>query len=200
MNSSEVLREPLPDLPPHRLDERRLLADKLLKDRHLCLKKKKGQHGDRTTIELIWFDPGAYLHWLHQHFGWMYTRWFTAFGALSIITMFVLVGAHWTEFWGDTLQYYNLTSKGLLDVLEFFAIFTFLGFVHETAHGLTCTHFGGRSQRMGVFLIYMAPGVFCDVTQVFVYGGRWARIMTAASGVWAEIVFVSWLSWVWWFT
>ena len=65
---------------------------------------------------------------------------------------------------------------------------------------MTCKHFGGHSYRMGFFTMYLAPGVFCDIAEVFVYGGRWARIATVAAGVWSEIMLCSYVSVVWWVT
>jgi len=88
----------------------------------------------------------------------------------------------------------------MLDIVEFFFIFALLGAVHETAHGMTCKHYGGESHKMGAFLMYLMPGVFCDVTQIYVYGGRWARVATLFAGVWSEIMICSWVTILWWLT
>src|SRR5258706_5326 len=132
MNSTQVLREALPDLPPQRIDDRPPRSHP-----GLSVREKMEPAGPMYQCIL----PNG-----PKHCGFMYPPWFVEFGALSLISMFVLVGSRWSEFWADTLQYYNLTSKTGSDLIEFFAIFTVLGAVHEVAHGLSCTHFGGISQ------------------------------------------------------
>jgi putative peptide zinc metalloprotease protein len=176
------------------------LCHELMDKRHKQLKRKQSQHFDISIIELVYFDPDKYLTWIHQKLKWIYTPWYTAVQLAMVVVMFIILGARWGEVWSDSVSFYNFAHKGLADVAEFFAIFLLLGVVHETAHGMTCKHYGGESHRMGVFLMYLVPGVFCEVMEVYVYGGRWQRIITVAAGAWSEIMVCSYISVVWWFT
>jgi len=178
------------------------LYNKLAGDRHKTLQKKKGKSvgADLAIIELAYFDPDKYLGWAYSKLKFMYSTWFTLFAIFMALVMCVLLGSRWDEVWADSVKFYNFTEKGLLDLVEFFFIFALLGAVHETAHGMTCKHFGGESHKMGAFLMYLMPGVFCDVTQIYVYGGRWARICTLFAGVWSEIIIVTWVTIFWWLT
>lgn len=177
------------------------LFNKLTSDRQKALQKKKGKSaGDLAIIELIYFDPDKYLGWLHKQIGFVYSNWFTIASLGMVLVMCGILGSRWEEVWADSVKFYNFTEKGLLDLVEFFVIFAVLGAVHETAHGMTCKHFGGESHKMGAFLMYLMPGVFCDVTQIYVYGGRWARVATLLAGVWSEIIICSWVSVLWWLT
>ena len=178
------------------------LFNKLAGDRHKTLQKKSGKSAsaDLSIIELIHFDPDRYLTWIHGKLKFMYENWWNAFALVMVGVMCVILGARWDEVWLDSVKFYNFTEKGLLDFVEFFFIFALLGAVHETAHGMTCKHYGGESHKMGAFLMYLMPGVFCDVTQIFVHGGRWQRIWTLFAGVWSEIQICSWVSVLWWFT
>jgi putative peptide zinc metalloprotease protein len=178
------------------------LFNKLASDRHKALQKKHGKSSasDLAIIELIYFDPDKYLNWIHGKLKFVYTTWFTMFALVMVVVMCVILGARWDEVWADSVKFYNFTQKGLLDLVEFFLVFALLGAVHETAHGMTCKHFGGESHKMGAFLMYLMPGVFCDVTQIYVYGGRWQRVATLLAGVWSEIIICTWVTILWWLT
>lgn len=177
------------------------LFNKLAGDRHKTLEKKHGKSAnDLAIIELLYFDPDKYLTWIHEKLKFVYSNWFTVFALGMVGVMCVILGARWDEVWADSVKFYNFTQKGLLDLFEFFLVFAVLGAVHETAHGMTCKHFGGESHKMGAFLMYLMPGVFCDVTQIYVYGGRWQRVATLMAGVWSEIIICTWVTILWWMT
>jgi putative peptide zinc metalloprotease protein len=61
-------------------------------------------------------------------------------------------------------------------------------------------HFGATVERMGFSLMYFAPSFFCDATQVWVIGGKWARIATAFAGIWLDLVLCFFATVVWWDT
>jgi len=176
-----------------------LLCEQLVEQRQKKIKKKRN-FGDMSVIELVYFDPDSYLRWAHKKLSFVYTPWFTALSFLMLAVMLGLLGARWGEVWSDSVKFYNFTDKNIWDVVEFFVIFLLLGTFHETAHGMTCIHFGGASHRMGVFLMYLVPGVFCEVQEVYVYGGRRARMLTVAAGVWSEILLCQYFAVLWWFT
>jgi putative peptide zinc metalloprotease protein len=183
-------------------DESITLFNKLAGDRHKTLQKKHGKSAaaDLAIIELIYFDPDKYLTWIHEKLKFAYSTWFTVFSLCMVVVMCTILGARWDEVWTDSVKFYNFTEKGLLDLVEFFGVFALLGAVHETAHGMTCKHYGGESHKMGAFLMYLMPGVFCDVTQIYVYGGRWQRVATLFAGVWSEIIICTWVTILWWLT
>lgn len=180
-------------------EESEVLAHELAEQRHRAIKRKHA-HVDPTTIELWHFNPSKMLDWLYARLKWMYSPWFTAWSLFMIGIMVVILGSQWRSVWGDTLYFYNLTGQPLWHVFEFFGVFLVLGAFHEAAHGMSCHHYGGKSHRMGFFLMYLMPGVFCDCAEAFVRAGRWGRIVTVAAGVWAEIVICSYLTVVWWMT
>ncbi|MGI9104594.1 MAG: efflux RND transporter periplasmic adaptor subunit [Terriglobales bacterium] len=175
------------------------LCDALAEQRHKAVKKKKA-HVDVTTIELWYFNPEKFLDWLHEKVKFFYTPWWFVWNVFMLVVMGVILGSHWHQFWLDNLYWYDLSGRGILHFFEFLGVFMVIGFFHETAHGLTCHHFGGKSHRMGIFTVYLAPCVFCDCAEAFVVAGRWGRIATIAAGLWAEIQIVAYMSVVWWLT
>ncbi len=180
-------------------EESAFLAHQTLDQRHKYLKQKT-KNLDPTTIELWYFTPTHMIDWVYSHFNWFYSTWFTVWSLVMIGVMCVILGSHWSTLWSDSLFFYNLNAQPLFHLVEFFGIFLLLGVAHEFSHGMSCHHFGGKSHRMGFFLMYLMPGVFCDCAEAFVTANRWGRIVTIAAGMWSEIVICSYMSVVWWLT
>jgi putative peptide zinc metalloprotease protein len=174
-----------------------MAAQKGAEERHKRAAKK---WEDITTITVEHWDPDAYLTRLHEKIEFVYSGWFTllTLGFLAIMAWIFI--DRWSEIGADTLKYYNFTEKGLGDIVEFWLLFCFLGFFHESAHGLTCKHFGGAVHKMGFLLYYLEPCFFVDVTEVYIYAGKWARIATSIAGIWVELIFCSAASIIWWGT
>ena len=42
---------------------------------------------------------------------------------------------------------------------------------------------------MGFHLIFLTPAFFVDVTEAWVYAGRWQRLVTIIAGIWVEMIF-----------
>jgi putative peptide zinc metalloprotease protein len=180
-------------------EESVILCNELAEQRHKAIKHKRFW-ADVTTIELWYFNPEKFLDWLYSKIKWVYQPWFFAWTVFMDLIMLVILGSHWRQLLADNLYWYDLTGRGLSHFVGFFLVFMVIGAVHETAHGLTCHRYGGKSHRMGVFTVYLVPCVFCDAAEAFVVAGRRGRLATIAAGVWAEIAFCSYLSVVWWLT
>lgn len=54
--------------------------------------------------------------------------------------------------------------------------------LHESAHGLTLTRFGGRPRRAGFMLFYLSPAFFVDVTDGWRLPERRQRVAIALAG------------------
>jgi putative peptide zinc metalloprotease protein len=177
--------------------EQNITASQKLADERQRKNKRKV---DLSLITFSTWDPDRYLTNLHRLIGFAYAPWFTflTLGMFTIMTL-IFVGG-WSEIWRDSVQYYTFTDKGAADLAEFWLLFCGLGFFHESAHGLTCKHFGGEVHKMGFMLIYLSPAFFCDVGEVYVYGGKWPRIAAIVAGIWIELMFCSIASVVWWGT
>ncbi len=170
---------------------------KLSEERQKRVKKKKI---DLAQITFSAWDPDVFLTRLHDAVGFIYTKWFTFFTlGLFAITALIFIGG-WQEISRDTLRYYTFSDKGASDLAEFWLLFFSLGFFHETAHGLTCKHFGGAVHRMGFMLIFLTPAFFIDITEVYVYASKWRRLAAIIAGIWIELLFCSAASIVWWGT
>lgn len=172
-------------------------SQKLVEERQKRVRKKKV---DLTLVTFSTWDPDAFLTRLHRAVRFIYTKWFTFLTLILFAIMALVFVSGWQEISRDTIQYYTFTDKGAADLAEFWLLFFGLGFFHESAHGLTCKHFGGAVHHMGFMLIYLSPAFFADITELYVYGSKWPRVAGIIAGIWVELMFCSVASIVWWGT
>jgi putative peptide zinc metalloprotease protein len=163
-------------------------------------RRRRAKEINLAMMTFSTWDPDNYLTRLHNRLSFIYTKWFTflTLGVFAVMALIFISG--WSEIWRDTLRYYTFTDKSAADLAEFWLLFCGLGYFHECAHGLTCKHFGGAVHSMGFMLVYLSPAFFCDVGEVYVYGGKWPRVAAIFAGIWVELMFCSVASLVWWAT
>ena len=99
----------------------------------------------------------------------------------------VVFVAKWKDFGPDIPLYYNFTHKTFLDFAEFWILLFGLGFIHESAHGLTCKHYGGEVHSMGLMFLYLTPAFFVDVTETWISATKIQRLATIIAGIWVEM-------------
>jgi putative peptide zinc metalloprotease protein len=165
------------------------------------LKRKRSKAIDFSDIIIAeWPHADDFIARIYPRLRWIYTWWFT----LLAVAMFAVMAWMWAgrfgEIWRDSFEFYNFTTKSGRDLLEFWFLFAAMAFLHESFHGLTCKHFGGNVESMGFSLMYFAPSFFCDVTQIWIYGGKWERIATVIAGIWGDLIVCFLGTAVWWAT
>jgi putative peptide zinc metalloprotease protein len=164
-------------------------------------KRKRFQIPDFTDITVQeWPNADRYISWLYPRLKFIYTPWFVLLTLFSFAVMLGMWADKFGEIWTDSFEFYNFTAKSGADLLEFWILFASLAFFHETAHGLTCKHFGGNVEKMGFTLMYFGPSFFCDASQVWIYGGKWERIATAIAGIWIDLILCVIATVIWWGT
>ncbi len=162
--------------------------------------RRKSRFSDLARIHFSAWDPDSYLHWLHPRVKFLYSGWFTVLTLIAFGFMTYVFVDRWGEIGRDTLHYYSFTDKSFADLAEFWLLFFALGFFHESAHGLTCKHYGGGVHHMGFQLLYLTPCFFVEVTEGWVYATRWQRLPIIIAGIWVELMFCSVATMVWWGT
>lgn len=125
--------------------------------------------------------PGRFLHWLNGWAGFFYTPLFVTL-ALGVIG----AGA-WTfvsEF--DAIGRDLLAHAGVFNlILLWVTAFVIIG-LHETAHGLTCTRFGGHVREMGFLLLFGLPCLYTDVSDAWLFPRRSRRLWVTLAGPFFE--------------
>ncbi len=162
--------------------------------------RRKSRFSDLSEIPVFSFDPDRFLTAIYPYLRFVYTRWYTLITLLGFAWMaFMLVG-HGSEILHDTATYYTFSEKGLGDLAQFWILLLLVVMIHETAHGLTCKHFGGGVHRMGFLLMYSLPCFFCDTSEAWLYTGRGGRILTMVAGIWIELTVCAFATLGWWLT
>jgi putative peptide zinc metalloprotease protein len=59
---------------------------------------------------------------------------------------------------------------------------------HELAHAVTCKHFGGKVERIGLMFLYLHPVAFCDVSASWRFRDTGHKIAVAAAGIFFQLV------------
>ena len=180
------------------LEKNTTLKQKLGAERH---KRKRFAISDVTDITLHrWPRADDYLTALKPYAEFVYTRWFT----LLTLSLFGVMIWMWTDkfadIWRDSFEFYNFTDMTVWDLVEFWFLFGVMAFFHESAHGMTCKHFGGNVEKMEFLLMYFEPTFVCDVTQIWIVGDRRARLATILAGIWMDLILCSVATAVWWST
>ena len=180
------------------LEKNITLKQKMSSERH---KRGRFHVADVTDITLhTWPHADDYLSKMQPYLEFIYTTWFT----VLTLFMFGVMGWMWAdkfgEIWSDSFAFYNFTAKSTWDLVEFWFLFGAMAFFHESAHGLTCKHFGARVEKMQFLLMYFAPTFVCDCTQVWIVGDKKARISTIIAGIWVDLILCVVATVIWWGT
>jgi putative peptide zinc metalloprotease protein len=140
-------------------EESAALAFDAAEKRRALIKEKKN---DFAKIYLWHFDADAALTRMYRHVKWIWTPGFVIPSLIALTIMVIAWIVRWDEIWRDTLLYWNMTEKSLLDVLAFYLLFAFIGFFHECGHALSAKNFGAEVHRTGLMLVYTTPAFFVD--------------------------------------
>jgi putative peptide zinc metalloprotease protein len=155
-------------------------------------RSRRAESGSSFNVAHISFsawDPDRYLSRLDQTIGkYVYNRWMTLFAVLLILLQIVVFITKWSLIGPDLVLYFNFSKKTSSDLVEYWLLLFAVGFIHETAHGLTCKHFGGEVHSMGFMFLYFTPCFYVDVTETWVSASRLERMATVVAGIWSELL------------
>ncbi len=156
---------------------------------------QRGRRAERKSkinlahISFSAWDPDTFFESLNRSIGrYIYNPWCMLITAFLFIFEFAVFISKWSFMGPDIALYYNFYNKGFWDMVQFWVLILVLGFIHETAHGLTCKHYGGHVHSMGLMFLYLAPCFFVDVTAIWIASSRIERIYTIFAGIWSEMV------------
>jgi putative peptide zinc metalloprotease protein len=163
-----------------------------LSEKLIAQRGRRAQRKSKINIAHITFsawDPDRYLTWLDGCAGrFIYSRWSVIAAVLLFLFEAAVFIANWKFLGPDIRLYYTFTQKTVLDIVEFWVLLLALGFIHESAHGLTCKHYGGEVHSMGLMFLYLTPAFYVDVTETWISATKVQRLATIIAGIWVEMV------------
>ena len=169
---------------------------KTQQEKNLAMREKLvAQRGRRAKskinlahISFSAWDPDRYLGWVDRNLGrFIYSRWCVLVVLILFAFETIIVVQNWHFIGPDTALFFNFSQKSLADFAEFWMLIFVIGFFHETAHGLTCKHFGGQVHSMGLMFLYLVPCFYVDVTESWVSATKIQRLGTIIAGIWIEL-------------
>jgi putative peptide zinc metalloprotease protein len=140
----------------------------------------------RLRLPLRGLDP--LVTRLHDRVGWIF---FTRPVVLGSVALTVLgVAALVAELRGGKDPFAPLGTSHLAGVAALILAYYAAVFVHESAHALTCKHFGGRVDEGGFMLYYLVPAFYVNVTDSWLAPWR-RRIAVFWAGPYSGFVLAS---------
>lgn len=179
-------------------EESAALMTELMQDRQQVVRRKEPVSISRIYVAVCDADRqvSAVYRWVRG----MYNPKFVIPTLAAVALMLCLWISRWEMIFSDSVQYWAMSEKTGRDLLEFYFIFLIVGFLHESGHALTAKHFGAGVHRTGLMLVYTVPAFFVNLGEVWVYGGRLARICAILGGFWFEAMLCCMATLVWWGT
>ncbi len=161
------------------------LIDRGLSDAAIARTQRgAGERGSRRGlyIKLKTVDPDRVFSFIAPRMRFFFSRYF------ALVTILLSIGALWINVanWGDYAdQAQRLLRLGTIPAL--FLAVVMVVVLHETAHGLLCTHYGGRVSEMGFLLMYLLPAFYCNVSDAWLFEDKRKRIWVSFAGIFFQI-------------
>ncbi|MFG0333444.1 MAG: biotin/lipoyl-binding protein [Maioricimonas sp. JB049] len=151
-------------------------------------------------IKLPGFDPERLLSWMYPRVAFLFSTTGVALTVLLWLAAALLVTLNYDQFRSrpELLQFH--TFFNVHNVIWLWVAVGISKILHEFGHGLTCKHFKGECHDMGVLFLVFTPCLYCNVSDSWMTGSRWARIWISAAGMYVEITLASIAVFAWWLT
>src|SRR5262249_39145099 len=137
------------------------------------------------------FDPDRLFTWLAPKLWFFWTRTFLFLSTGCILLAgFVL----WVERQEVATSF--VSSLRWQTAVWAWLMLGLVTLLHESAHGLTCKHYGGEVHEIGFLSLFFMPCFYCNVSDAWLFKGKSKRLWVSFAGgyfelfLWALAVFV----------
>ncbi len=177
----------------------RLLLEKL-RDQRRRRAENRNPLGNLFEISLPAWDPDRFFERLVSRVRFFWTRSFVILSAACMLGMLIVWAAEWDRIKRGTLALFTFEGMSGGDIFKLLLIALIMGFIHESAHGLTCKHFGGSVRQMGLLFIYFTPCFYVDVSDAYLFDSHAKRQWVIYAGGYIEVFISSLATFVWMLT
>ena len=136
--------------------------------------------------------PDRFFAVLADRAGWLFSPGFVIIWLVLVTLGGFQVLSDWNRFAASSA---GIFAPGNWIWLGF--CWVMLKFIHETAHGVACRHYGGPVRETGILFIFLAPLAYVDVTSSWRFRSRRLRIIVAAAGMVTELLVAAAASITW---
>jgi putative peptide zinc metalloprotease protein len=135
-------------------------------------------------------DPDQFLGKTLKYVRWLWSPPVVAVACVFFAWTIGVVVVHWGEIWTGTKILYALGDKPFLEIVQFILIITFIGAIHESAHGYVTKLYGGEVHDIGIALVYATPAFYCNTTDSLLFENKWHEMWVTTAGIYIE----AWIS------
>ena len=156
---------------------------------------------NRASSWLAWrvplFDPSKVTDLLEPLGKVLFGRAVLCLGFAAVLVCLLLLANRWTDFVTD----FAALQSGMRGDRLLIAGLLLLGIkgLHEFGHALACRSAGAECREMGVYFFFLAPCMYCDVSDVWRVSSRWKRMLVSSAGMITEIA-ITLVAFVIWYT
>jgi putative peptide zinc metalloprotease protein len=168
--------------------ERSLQELAWIRDSRRRTAERKAEGFDIMMIPFHVFDPNRFLDRTQKYVRWIWRLPTVLVSLIFIAMMAGVIVHHFDTIWAQTLELYAFLRKPFWDAVQFFVILSFIGLVHELAHGYVTKFYGGEVHDIGVALLYFMPAFYCDTTDALLFPSKWHRLWVLLAGMYIEAI------------
>lgn len=129
-------------------------------------------------------NPDRFFTKLDSFLPWVFTKTF-------VISSLIVMGLVMLVVLNQRDEFY---SQGYKVAREYGFIFNYLCFLitvslHEIGHGITCKHYGGRVNDVGVIIFGLViPGAYCNISDIYLFKNKWHRLYALLAGLYTQFL------------
>jgi len=139
------------------------------------------------NIQLGVVDPLPLFRRIYPYVRFMFARPYVIATVLAFVFSLFLLWDRRDVLAHNVAMMFTLENATPLNLLLLYVTLFATIVAHEFGHGLCCYHYGGEPRRIGLLLMYLMPGMFCDVSDTYFFEKRWPRAATALAGTYIEM-------------
>ncbi|HTY43016.1 MAG TPA: HlyD family efflux transporter periplasmic adaptor subunit [Thermoanaerobaculia bacterium] len=182
----ESLREM--DLLQKSTVERHLEELSRIKEARKLRAEQKAEGGDIMLIPFKVADPNDFLERTQKYVRWIWRPPTVIVALVAIMMTIGVIVPRFDQIWSQTLELYAFLRKPFWDAVQFFAILSCIGAIHELSHGYVCKFYGGEVHDIGGALLYFMPAFYCDTTDALLFPSKWQRLWVLFAGMYIEAI------------
>ncbi len=151
--------------------------------------------GNVLAIRLPGINPDRFLSAMTPRLAWVFSPACGAAALTLVIAALLVVAVNFGVLVERLPRLHDFLGPGNLIWLAI--TLAIVKSLHELGHAVTCKHFGGECNRLGIMLLVFTPALYCDVSDAWMFRERWKRMAVSAAGVIVELVLAAAATLVW---
>ena len=167
-------------------------AGRMEQQRESRARQQTIQRLNPVSVRIPLGNPDRWVGGLARRFGWMISWPFALVWVFVCSYALLTMAMDWDRLCRGTAQVFSRDGW-----LWMAATWLILKLVHETAHGITCRKFGGRTGNSGILFLLLIPLPYIDVTSAWRFTDKYQRILVSAAGMLAEWLIAAIAAIVW---